>query len=261
MNRFFLVLMILGVIFMSACSSSKKIVYVKDMNPDSVYLTMPKPKLKIQRGDRLSIVVRSKLPELSVPFNMDMGLYDVSGKGEQKVPQGAIKNYLVNETGTINFPILGDLHVEGLTLEEIKNKVYQEIERENLINNPLVHVELLNLRINVMGEVRNQRLVEVPDGRITLLDALSEAGGLTVNGAADKVVVIREEGGERKIIYNDLESSDLFASPAYYLQQNDVVYVQPRTKQITPGEQTAFRYTSLGMSIASLALTLLVFLK
>lgn len=260
MNRTLLICMVMGVLFLNSCLVSKKVVYVKDMKVDSLYMSTPQPMLEVQKGDRLNIVVRAKLAELAAPFNLEMGNYDV----ETKVTQGAqksIKNYLVDRQGQIDFPVLGKIDVEGLTLQQVKERIYQNIVHKNLINEPLVQVDLVNLRVNVLGEVTRQQLIDVPEGRITLLDAVAQAGGLTVNGAADKVFVIREVAGKRTLILNDLESTSLFESPGYYLQQNDIVYVQPRSAQTTPREQMGLRYTSLGLSIVSVALTLLTFLK
>lgn len=260
MNRTLLICMVIGVLFLNSCLVSKKIVYVKDMEADSLYLALPQPMLKVQKGDRLNIVVRAKLAELAAPFNLEMGHYDLESKNTH-VPQNTIKNYLVDHQGQIDFPVLGKLYVEGLTLHEVKDKIFHEIVNEKLISEPLVQVDLVNLRVNVMGEVVRQQLIDVPEGRLTLLDALSHAGGLTVNGAADKVYVIREVGGKRTLIVNDLESKALFESPSYYLQQNDIVYVQPRSAQATPREQMGLRFASLGLSIISVTLALITLLK
>lgn len=260
MNRTLLICVVMGAFLLNSCLVSKKVVYVKDMVADSLYLTLPQPMLKVQKGDRLDIVVRAKLAELAAPFNLEMGHYDVATK-ETQSPQNAVRNYLVDQQGQIEFPVLGKLDVEGLTLQQVKDKIHQNIVNKNLISEPLVQVDLINLRINVMGEVLRQQLIEVPDGRLTLLDAVSQAGGLTVNGAADKVYVIREVAGKRKLIVNNLESTSLFESPAYYLQQNDIVYVQPRSAQTTPREQMGLRYTSLGLSVVSVTLAVLTLLK
>lgn len=250
----------MGVLLLNSCLVSKKIVYVKDMVADSLYRAVPQPMLNVQKGDRLNIVVRAKMAELAAPFNMEIGNYDVNDRGSKNV-QNPIKNYLVDQQGQIDFPVLGKMAVEGLTLEQVKDKIYQDIVNKNLISEPLVQVDLVNLRVNVMGQVLRQQLIDVPEGRMTLLDAISESGGLTVNGAADKVIVIREESGKRTMIHADLESKALFESPAFYLQQNDIVYVQPRSAQATPREQMGLRYTTLGLSIISLTMTILTFLK
>lgn len=263
MKRFLFTCSLLAIFcLLHSCILSKKMVYVKDMVADSAYLAMSTPVLKLQKGDRLNIVVSAKSPELAAPFNLEVGSYTVNEKGEvDRRTSSYEKSYLVDDNGQIDFPILGRLDVLGLSLEQVKDVITNHIVNQQLISEPIVRVDLQNFKINVMGEVRRIGLIEVPDGKITILDALSEAGGLTLNGAPHKVVVIREENGQRTLVYNDLESTDIFTSPTFYLQQNDIVYVQPKGAEATPREQLGFRYASLGFSLLSVILTTIALLK
>src|SRR5690606_16672026 len=110
------------------------------------------------------------------------------------------------------------------SLDGVRDFLKDQLEKRNLLSSPVVKIELLNLKVLVMGEAGNS-IINAPDGRLTLLEAITQSGGLTRNAATDRISVIREENGIRKIYYNDIESKSIFDSPTYYLQQNDIVYV------------------------------------
>lgn len=248
----------------SSCVVSKKVVYVNDMRPDTTYSALAAPALRIQKSDRISIVVSAKTPELAVPFNQISGAYQVNEQGDisSGSPAGSdVKGYLVDDMGNIEFPILGTMQVAGKTLEEVKSMLKQRLSEDKLINNPIVNVELLNLKINMIGEVTRVGLLTVPDGRITLMEAISRAGGLTVNAASDRITVIREEYGVRKMIVTDIKSSAIFNSPAFHLQQNDIVYIEPQDAQPTPKVQQNWRYISTGIGLLATIFTVLNLLK
>lgn len=248
----------------TSCLTPKKVVYFEDMQTDSLYKALPQVEIRIKKEDKLSIVVKSKNPELAAPFNLEMGAYQVNTDGEissSSVSSSKEKGYVVSQTGDIEFPVLGVIHVEGLTKNELAGLIKQRLIAEDLINDPLVTVDVLNLRIAVMGEVNKVGVVPVTDGRITLLEALSRAGGLTNNGRTDHVVIVREEGQTRKMIVADLGSVSVFDSSAFYLQQNDVVYVQPRFARTTDTESRNWRYYTSSMGLISLVVSLFVLFK
>lgn len=147
--------------------------------------------------------------------------------GGQNVSQQRLVGYLVNQDGNIDFPILGEIHVEGLTRMQVTELIKKRLIEEELIKDPIVTVQFLNFKVSVIGEVGRPGTFDISGDRITLLEALSMAGDLTIYGRRDRVAVIREKDGKRSILYHDLRSSDIFQSPCYYLQQNDIVYVEP----------------------------------
>lgn len=172
----------------------------------------------------LAIIVNSKDPELALPFNMPLISYQI---GNQNIGQQRLVGYLVNQDGNIDFPILGEIHVEGLTRMQVTELIKKRLIEEELIKDPIVTVQFLNFKVSVIGEVGRPGTFDISGDRITLLEALSMAGDLTIYGRRDRVAVIREKDGKRSILYHDLRSSDIFQSPCYYLQQNDIVYVEP----------------------------------
>lgn len=255
-----------GIMLFNACITPRKVVYVNDMVPDSVYQVSQAQALQVQKGDRLRIVVLAKNIELAAPFNMEIGSYQISDLGDvvgdnMATTSTTVKGYLVDEQGNIEFPILGTLSVTGKTLEEVKNLIRDRLISGMYIDKPSVKVEMLNFKISVMGEVLRQGMVNVPDGQINIFEAISTAGGLTTNGAANKITVIRENNGIRKSIVSNLESKEIFNSPVYQLQQNDIVYVVPISGRATPREQTMQQYTSIGVSLLAIAATLIALFK
>jgi len=244
-----------------SCIVPKKVVYLKDMEPNKVYNTALVPPLRVQKNDRLSIQVTSKNPELAVPFNPDGGVYNVSAQGSvSNVPltgSNINKGYLVDQEGNIEFPVLGTLNVEGLTLDGVRDMMRDRLVNEQLISDAVIKIELMNLKITMMGAVAGVGVLDVPDSRITLIEAITRSGGLTANAKTSKVAVIREEAGGRKMYMNDIEKMDIFNSPTYYLQQNDIVYVEPRSAEMTPRETLTLTYIGLVTGFATMILGLL----
>lgn len=211
-----------------SCKSPKDVVYLQDVVPLKQSEIEQRFEVYIHEDDLLAIMVNSKDPELALPFNMPMVTYQV---GYQNTAQQKVLGYLVDVNGDIDFPVLGKLHVAGLTRLQLKEMIKQKLIDEDLIKDPVVTVQFLNYKVSVMGEVARPGSFTIEGDRITLLEALSMAGDLTIYGRRDRVAVIREKDGQRTVLFHDLRSSDIFSSPCYYLQQNDIVYVEPnRTK-------------------------------
>ena len=212
------------IVLLASCSAPKEVLYLQDIatvkeeNIDKNYEVI------IHKDDLLAILVNSKDPELALPCNMPVVTFQI---GAQTTTQQRLLGYLVDQNGDIDFPILGQLHVEGLTRMQVTELIKQKLISEDLIKDPIVTVQFLNFKVSVMGEVARPGTFDISGDRITLLEALSMAGDLTIYGRRDRIAVIREKDGKRLILYHDLRSSDIFQSPCYYLQQNDIVYVEP----------------------------------
>ncbi|EIY46082.1 polysaccharide biosynthesis/export family protein [Bacteroides nordii] len=221
MKHTFLICM---VVLLAACSAPKEVLYLQDISLIKEEAIDKSYEVIIHKDDLLAIIVNSKDPELALPFNMPLVSYQIGG---QNVSQQRLVGYLVNQDGNIDFPILGEIHVEGLTRMQVTELIKKRLIEEELIKDPIVTVQFLNFKVSVIGEVGRPGTFDISGDRITLLEALSMAGDLTIYGRRDRVAVIREKDGKRSILYHDLRSSDIFQSPCYYLQQNDIVYVEP----------------------------------
>ena len=241
------------VVLCTSCASSKKVVYLQDVVPLKQQDIEQKYEVYIHTDDLLAIMVNSKNPELALPFNMPMVSYQL---GSQTAPQQRVLGYLVDTNGDIDFPILGKLHVAGLTRLQLTDMIKQRLIDEDLIKDPIVTVQFLNYKVSVMGEVNRPGSFNISGDRITLLEALSMAGDLTIYGRRDRVAVIREKDGKRTILMHDLRSSDIFNSPCYYLQQNDIVYVEPNKAKAGQSEINQNKSVGVWLSAASILVSI-----
>ena len=229
-----LLVILLTALMATSCSSRKKIVYLQDMHMGISYPFQDKHEAIVHRDDRLSITVSCKNPELAIPFNIYGGTFKVGTDGNVTADTSTRineKGYRVDVNGDIDFPILGKLHVEGMKVSEVVSMIASKIEEGNYMKDPLVSIEFLNFKYTVLGAVGQNGTFSVDGDRVTLLEAIAKAGDLSAKARIDRVAVIREVDGERKMFMHDLRTKDLFESPCFYLQQNDIVYVEPRYRK------------------------------
>lgn len=253
--RFFSLLMI---VFLTGCVSQKKVLYLQDLEEQEKIKINGSYDVKITYDDLLGITVNSRNPELTVPFTLQTGSAGASsatgvsgGSGQKGI------EYLVDSKGDIDFPILGKIHVMGMTRMELTNYIKRRLIDEDYIKDPIVIVKFLNFKVSVLGDVGSPGVINVNSDRITIFEAISEAGDLNVTGIRNKVTVIREENGERVPYYLDLRSKDVFDSPCYYLQQNDLVYVEPNKNKITQGNSNQYKNITAWTSLLSFAMSVI----
>lgn len=209
-----------------SCTSTKKITYFNNLGETGNYrATISKAEEpKIQPDDLLSITVSSLNPESNILFNN--GVLPTAGSGSQvAVPSRASEGYLVDKNGDINFPVIGSVSLGGLTKAEANEKLTLAIK--NFIKNPIINIRFLNFKITVMGEVARPSSYNIVTERINVLEALSLAGDMTPYGKRDNVLIIREKDGVRSTARINLLDKDVLGSPSFYLQQNDIIYVEP----------------------------------
>lgn len=260
MNKIFILL--LFSIFLCSCDASKKILYLQDLEANASNPISGKNDIIIQPRDMLSIVVSSKDPELSALFNLPRITYE-AGLSQNNTNNNRISGYTVDAEGNIDFPNLGIVHIAGLTRNQVAELIKKRLSEEELLKDAVVTVDYMNLCYSVIGEVTHPGNFSINRDQITVLEALSKAGDLTIYGQRDRVFVIREENGQRNTYQLDLRSVSLFDSPAYYIQQNDLVYVEPN--KVRAGQSTVnannVKSVSLWTSIASLltSISVLIF--
>lgn len=254
------------VLGLSACRTPEKIAYFQDTDTNSI-LEMASPRqITIRPGDKLSIIVKSKDHTISDLFNLPVystriGLgQSVNGTNAQirtytNNPADGIANYTVSPKGDIDFPVLGTLHIEGMTRSELSGFIKGEIMGRDLAKDPTVIVEFLSTGIDVLGDVRTPGRYDMNKDEITLLDALSLAGDLNVTGQRTNVKVIRLEDGKMHTYKIDLtDAASMAKSPAFYLRQGDVVYVEPNEMMKRASTVNGNNALSVGfwISVASL---------
>lgn len=234
-----LILVCVTAILVSSCANTKKIVYFNNV-PDAAFKDAKVPRqTPIQPNDILSITISSANAEASQPFNLQIN--NISRSTTVTGSNNESGGYLVNANGTIDLPILGTVQAAGLTKEELKTKIINLILSQKLLIDPIVDIRYLNYEVTVLGEVAKPTVITVPNEKISLLKALGLAGDLTIYGKRDNVLLIREENGEKITRHINLNSSDFFNSPYYYLKPNDVIYVQPNaTKAATASRSTQY---------------------
>ncbi len=249
MKKSSLLLAIMAVLMMSSCVSTKKIVYFQD--PDQVFQDgqkiMQQYEMRLKPADQILIKVTCSEPALLSIFAQDITMGTAGNTSSQNITStGSMTNaygYTVSNEGFVVLPAVGRVSVAGLTSDEAARRIEESIIAANLIKDPEVTVRLLNARVAVLGAVKNPQVVNLTSERNTILDVLSRCGDIADTGLRKKITLYREENGERRKYYIDLTNTDIFQSPAYYVQQNDLIYVEPNKSQTV--KSSAF-YTFLG---------------
>lgn len=241
------------VALLSSCTSTEEIAYISDAERDSAFALQGQFSGGIQANDLLSIYVESETPESTIQFNQETNKIAVSNGTVMNPNTSSVSGYLVNHDGDIIFPVLGNIHVLGLTHNELAAMIEQQLISEGHITDPVVTVKLMNFKVSVLGDVSRPGQLVVAGERLTIFEALSMVGDLTIYGQRHNVTVIREENGLRTIGNIDLSSKNVFDSPYYYLHQNDVIYVEPnmRKKKNAERDPMIMTYISSGVSIVS----------
>ena len=254
---------LIAVFLLASCQSYKKVPYLQDAEvvknvnqQESLY------DAKIMPKDLLTIMVSCTSPELAVPFNLTMANPTNTSTGNMLLTaQPVLQPYLVDNEGKINFPVLGELKVGGLTKREAEQLVVERL-KSYIKETPIVTVRMVNYKISVLGEVARPGTFTISNEKVNLLEALAMAGDMTVWGVRDNVKLIRESAdGKQEIITLDLNSAETILSPYYWLQQNDIVYVTPnkakaRNSDIGNSTSLWFSATSILVSLASLLVTI-----
>ena len=242
-------------LILASCSTQKKVAYFQDLdNGESVRIATPQD-IRLKVGDQFTIHVNSKDQELALPLNLTRTTNN-SGNNETRLA------YTVDERGYIDFPTLGEIHVEGKTRDEVAKHIKNIILEQKLVLDPVVIVGFYNQQVSVIGEVSKPGKYDINKDRFTVLDAISLAGDLTIQGKRENITVLREEYGVQKAYTLNLNDAATFhTSPAFYLQQNDIVYVEPNPTKASQSSTNGntVRSVSFWMSLASLALTIVTF--
>lgn len=251
------------VLVMGSCGSTKKIAYFQNVDTLSLAASKGLYDAKIMPKDELTITVLTTNPEVSAPFNLTVNS-KVGSSGQMSSGGGSLQGYLVDNDGDINFPVVGKLHVAGMTKTECEDMIKEKITPYLAkTENPIVTVRTSSYRVTVIGEVGSPKVVPVTTGQMSIIEALAQAGDLSIYGKRDNVLLIREDAtGEKHSYRLNLNDANLFNSPYYYLQQNDIVYVEPnkvKTMNSTIGSSTTLWFSFVGIvtSVTSLVLSVI----
>lgn len=230
---------LLVIVFCESCNSSKKIAYFENVKDDTYKSMLGTIEAPIQRNDILSIYISSLNAEASAIFNPGSNS-NTDNKQTTTSTGGSIQSggYLVNSDGNIQLPILGNVTAAGLTKKQLRESIVNTILAKKLLIDPIVDIRHLNFEVTVIGEVNRPTVITVPSERISLIKALGLAGDLTIYGKRENVLLIREEDGKKVTTHINLNSSEFLNSPYYYLQPNDVVYVEPNKTKVASASRS-----------------------
>lgn len=240
-----------------SCATKKDILYFQNIEE-----VQPKPQTTeyeavIKKDDRLTIVVSGPDKTVTAPYNLTLGELNVNGTSASSNPENATLTYLVDPNGNINYPILGTIHVEGMTRNQLVNYLQAEIGKD--VKDPIVYVSIKNYKITVLGEVRAPGTYTMDSEKITVLQALGRAGDLNLTAERDGILLIREENGVLRHYPIDLKSAELLNSPYFYLQQNDVIYVPASASRVmTATAATGIWSTALSSVTTTVSLVTLI---
>lgn len=243
----------------SSCMSTKKIVYMQ--GADTLY-AVPQEitqafELEIQPDDELAISVTSKNAKLIGPFNNNTLIGSGGGDGSRSSvsttnTSSGVSYFLVDKDNNIEFPVFGTINTKGKTCKQLAKELQDRFISEGHINDAVVNVKVMSFKVTVLGDVKNPGTQTCTGERLTLLEALGRAGDMNSSGKRNGVLVVREENGQRVTYSIDLRNTEeIFQSPAYYLQQNDVVYVQPN-KSVRVKGSTGYTLFQIGATAVSM---------
>lgn len=237
--------------FVFSCASRKEVAYYQNIDQLQNFENSASYETKLQPDDLLMIVVMAENPEVAAPFNLPSVIMQSNVEFEAQQPR--MNSYLIDSSGFIQFPVIGAIKLGGLSRAEAVAKMNQELSK--YITKPSVNLRILNFKITVQGEVTQPGVHNIMSERITLAEALSLSGDLTVYGKRDNILIIREKDGKKQAARVDITKAEFLNSPYYYLSQNDVVYVEPNKTKVN--SSAVGPNASIVISVASLLVTII----
>ena len=265
MKHLNLLILLVAILFVG-CNAQQRVLYIQDVESGAEIEVPENFQIRIKPLDQLTIVVNSKNPELALPFNSASTYTGLSKGVSSTVSSSSLQVFTVDNEGYITLPIIGQVKCDGMTRAELQSEIEKKIIESNYIADPQVNVRFANLQISVLGEVTRPGRYDIKNDKVTLFDALAMAGDMTIYGNRENVAVIREIDGKNIITKLDIRSSEIFSSPCFYLEQNDIVLVSPNKYRAASAEINQNRsfwisLASTGISFATLLITIITVAK
>ena len=248
--------MLTTLLLFSSCKTGEKVLYLQDVSEGQTLTTQVSQSLKLLAGDKVSIIVTSSsTPAIAMQFNLP--ITTIQAGTTSGATSNQITLYTIDENGCVDMPNLGRIKISGLSRGEAASKIQSMLRAEQL-RDAVVTINAYDQYVTVLGEVTRPGRVNIVRDRLNLLDALGQAGDLTIQGRRDNVKVIREENGESKAYFVDLRSKDLLNSPVYSLQQTDIIYVSPNNVRVgqSTNNDNSVRSISTWLSVSSVLISL-----
>lgn len=245
----------------SGCVMTREVTYFQNMDSVDITQRVNVPEARVKTNDELTILVSSINPEAAGPFNMNLSARTNTSISNSTASR-AMYSYIVDQNGNINFPVVGKINVRGLTRPEVEEKITDVIKPYfSELEKPVVKVRFSSFRITIIGEVTGSKVINVENERISIIEALAQAGDLSVYGKRPNVLLVRENSnGEKMAIRYNLNDANIFNFPYYYLEQNDIVYVEPHKAKARSADVSSYTFwtpiSSVLVSLATLAISL-----
>ena len=269
------VLATFAMVLLASCGTPKNIAYFQDVRNDTVLSIEEASPIRLKPTDQISVIVNALDGTVAAMFNLPyytrrigetQTLTSTAGTGSSLTASNSISGYTLDTQGNIDFPVIGKIKLVGKTREEAENYIKELLVESKQIKDPVVTVEFINLGFSVLGEVTRPGRFKIDRDYFTLLDAIGLAGDLTINGQRENVTVIRHDGEEEHIYkINILNTRQLYTSPAYYIQQGDIIYVTPNDRRMRDSTvngnniRSSSFWISLGSLLTSIAVLVLRF--
>lgn len=263
---FFLVVLFL----FASCKSYERVVYLQNAGTPAIFSAdeqYPIPEPIIREGDLLVITINTNTPEAAIPFNLPLVPGNLatsySMKGSNNLSYGlGLQNYLVDARGVLTFPVLGEVKVAGMTKRQLCEYLSEKMYPKYLTESPIVLIRFANFRISVLGEVARPGTYPIDSERVNILEALALAGDMTIYGNRADILLVRESNGLRESVRIDLRDKNLIYSPYFYLQQNDILYIEPnaprrRSAGISTAETISISIVGTLISLTTLLINIL----
>lgn len=253
-----LLILAAAILAFSACTTSKQILYFQDIQDRELGQLTKEYEATIKKDDRLAILVSGADKSVTAPYNLTIS--EIGPTSSSTEPERSTLSYLVDSEGNIEFPILGKIHVEGMTRNQLVEYLTQEIGKD--VKDPIVYVSFKNYKITVMGEVKAPGTYTFDSEKVSILQALGRAGDLALTAKRDGIILLREIDGVQKHFTINLKNSDILESPYFYLQQNDVLYVPASSMRIASATaatnlwSAALSAVTTTVSVVSLAIVI-----
>ena len=238
----------------SSCANRRSMAYFQPNENDTIVEGMQSYEMKFRNGDFLHIQVSGASQEAVEIFNPIPFAVTGNYTGSYVSDNPQVLGYIVDSQGNINFPVLGKIKVAGKTKLEVERTLLDKLQGH--IDNPVINIRLRNFKISVLGDVKNPGTFTIASERITLPEAIGIAGDLNITAKRQNVLIVRNDNGKKKEYRIDLTSNDVFDSPAYYLQQNDVIYIEPNQAKINTSKYSPVY--SILISVTSLIITTVI---
>ena len=262
--RFYRLMALAAMLLLGACNAAyQNVLYLQDVESGSEIVLPENYIIRLKPLDQVTIVINSSTPELAIPFNSSSGYISISGNGTTSTTgETSLQIFTIDSDGYINIPIIGKVYCAGMTREQLADEIERRIIEGGYLVDPQVNVRFKNLTISIIGEVKSPGRYDISKDQMSILEALALAGDLTIYGNRSDVAVIRNVNGKSIVTKLDLRSSEIFSSPCFYLEQNDIILVSPNkyraaTAEINQNRSFWISITSTAVSIATLLVTIL----